>query len=117
MRRNGASRSADSARKALMARKQRIARLAAGLKQGADETQSAAERRPDTLDRATELEGQDVFAQLQSVETREMAEIDAALQRLAAGTYGQCERCGEEIGMLRLRALPEARFCMGCSGR
>ena len=116
MRRNGQSRSADPARKALLARKQRIANLAAGLKMGADETQSA-ERRPDNLDRAVDLEGQDVFAQLQSVETRELAEIDAALSRLEAGTYGQCERCGEEIGSLRLRALPEARFCMGCSGR
>ena len=116
MRRNGTSRSAESARKALMARKQRIGRLAAGLKQGADETQSA-ERRADNLDRAVDLEGQDVFAQLQSVETREIAEIEAALSRIEAGTYGQCERCGDDIGMLRLRALPEARFCMGCSGR
>jgi RNA polymerase-binding transcription factor DksA len=103
------------ARKALMARKQRIAGLAAGLRSGADETQSQG-RRADLLDRAADLEGQEVIERLQVAENRELAEIDAALVRLEHGTYGRCERCGESIGSLRLRALPEARFCMGCSG-
>jgi DnaK suppressor protein len=46
---------------------------------------------------------------------RELAEIDAALARIAAGAYGSCERCGGAIGRSRLRALPEVRFCAGCS--
>ena len=117
MKPNGGSRAADLARKALLARRKRITDLAAGLRQGADETQSAAERRPDNLDRAVDLEGHDVFERLQAVETRELADIDAALDRVAKGTYGTCERCGEDIGSLRLRAVPEARFCMGCSGK
>jgi RNA polymerase-binding transcription factor DksA len=48
---------------------------------------------------------------------RELAEIDAALGRIAAGSYGSCVACGGPMGLQRLRALPEARYCMGCSGQ
>ncbi len=44
----------------------------------------------------------------------EMREIDAAVARVAAGTYGFCERCGDEIPAIRLEALPAARRCMQC---
>lgn len=46
-----------------------------------------------------------------------VAELTAAQDRLAAGTYGLCERCGEAIPADRLRARPEARFCVTCSAR
>jgi len=42
----------------------------------------------------------------------ELAEIDAALERLAAGSYGICERCGNPVGDDRLEALPAARLCI-----
>ena len=48
-------------------------------------------------------------------ERKEVADIDAALGRLAKGSYGHCERCGHAIGRQRLRAVPEARFCRGCT--
>ncbi len=47
---------------------------------------------------------------------RELCEIDAALARIADGTYGTCEACGGAIGRDRLRALPEVRRCLACSG-
>ena len=47
---------------------------------------------------------------------RTLAELVAARQRLAAGTYGRCERCGNPIPTERLVARPEARFCVGCAG-
>ncbi|HET7826482.1 MAG TPA: TraR/DksA C4-type zinc finger protein [Anaeromyxobacter sp.] len=47
---------------------------------------------------------------------RELAEIDAALTRIQDGQYGTCIACGGPIGLQRLRAIPEARFCMACSG-
>ncbi len=47
---------------------------------------------------------------------RELVEIDAALARIADGTYGTCEACGGAIGRDRLRALPEVRRCVTCSG-
>jgi RNA polymerase-binding transcription factor DksA len=44
-----------------------------------------------------------------------LQEIEAALQKLSAGTYGQCERCGSMIGEARLEAMPAARLCMTCA--
>ncbi len=47
---------------------------------------------------------------------RELAEIDAALLRIQEGSYGSCQSCGGPLGLQRLRALPEARYCVACSG-
>ena len=44
-----------------------------------------------------------------------LAEIDAAMARIATGTYGVCERCGRTITDGRLRARPAARTCIGCA--
>jgi RNA polymerase-binding transcription factor DksA len=41
-------------------------------------------------------------------------EIDAALRRIEAGTYGRCEVCGGAIGEARLEALPTATQCVAC---
>ncbi len=41
-------------------------------------------------------------------------EIDRALTKLDAGTYGVCERCGEPIKRARLKALPYASLCIAC---
>jgi RNA polymerase-binding transcription factor DksA len=40
--------------------------------------------------------------------------MNAALDRIAAGTYGYCARCYGEIDMVRLTALPHASFCIPC---
>lgn len=42
----------------------------------------------------------------------DLAEVDRALERLADGTYGRCEGCGNRIGEVRLRALPATRWCV-----
>jgi RNA polymerase-binding transcription factor DksA len=44
-----------------------------------------------------------------------LAEIDAAEQRLEAGSYGVCERCGLAIAEARLEARPTARTCIACA--
>ena len=41
-------------------------------------------------------------------------EIDRALAKLDAGTYGVCEQCGQPIPKARLKALPYATLCVGC---
>ena len=46
---------------------------------------------------------------------REMAETEAALERIAIGTYGRCESCGGAVGRQRLLALPATRYCIGCA--
>lgn len=46
--------------------------------------------------------------------TRQIAEIEAALERIADGSYGICQFCGRDICFERLDALPEARLCIEC---
>lgn len=41
-------------------------------------------------------------------------EIDHALVKIANGTYGRCEGCGQPIPKARLKALPHARLCVAC---
>jgi RNA polymerase-binding protein DksA len=46
-----------------------------------------------------------------------LAEIDAALGRIEAGTYGTCTNCGEQIPVERLEAYPWASLCIDCKRR
>jgi RNA polymerase-binding transcription factor DksA len=43
-----------------------------------------------------------------------LADVEAALERIAAGTYGDCVRCGSAIPAERLEALPWAAYCIDC---
>jgi len=43
-----------------------------------------------------------------------LAEIEAALARLAAGRFGWCELCGAAITTARLAEIPQARYCPAC---
>jgi RNA polymerase-binding protein DksA len=49
--------------------------------------------------------------------TQAVEEIDRALRRMDAGTYGICERCGKKISVARLEALPFAALCIECKSR
>ena len=42
------------------------------------------------------------------------SEIDRALAKIQAGTYGLCEQCGQPIPDARLQALPQAALCVAC---
>jgi RNA polymerase-binding transcription factor DksA len=44
-------------------------------------------------------------------------DVERALAKMDAGTYGACERCGTEIAEARLEAMPATRWCIGCAGR
>lgn len=48
-------------------------------------------------------------------ERQALAEIEAALDRLAGGQYGRCEQCHRPISAGLLTAHPEARFCSACN--
>jgi RNA polymerase-binding transcription factor DksA len=50
-------------------------------------------------------------------EQQALGEVAAALGRIERGTFGRCEGCGEAIPGGRLRALPYARYCVGCARR
>jgi RNA polymerase-binding transcription factor DksA len=49
-------------------------------------------------------------------ERQALAEIEAALDRLASGQYGRCEQCHEPISSALLARQPQARYCDACAG-
>ncbi|MDO8470982.1 MAG: TraR/DksA C4-type zinc finger protein [bacterium] len=50
----------------------------------------------------------------QSLE-KTLQDVQNALEKFPAGTYGICEKCSQEIQKERLFALPEARTCVNCA--
>ena len=56
-------------------------------------------------------------AALADAAREDLAEIEAALARLADGSYGTCQVCGARISAERLAARPAARACVGCARR
>ncbi len=68
----------------------------------------------DVVDAAYDSAQDEISSQLAEVESRELASIENALERMKEGTYGQCEVCGSRIPMARLDALPYATMCIGC---
>jgi RNA polymerase-binding protein DksA len=50
-------------------------------------------------------------------EREKLAQIDRALGRIADGTYGTCESCGNPIGKMRVMAFPRATLCLTCKQR
>jgi DnaK suppressor protein len=48
---------------------------------------------------------------------RLLEQVEGALVRFEAGTYGLCEQCGKEIDPARLKALPYAILCLSCQQR
>ncbi|MEX0669440.1 MAG: TraR/DksA family transcriptional regulator [Pirellulales bacterium] len=68
----------------------------------------------DVVDAAYDSTQDEISSQLAEVESRELASIENALERMKAGKYGQCEVCGGRIPMARLHALPYATMCIDC---
>lgn len=50
----------------------------------------------------------------QGRDTGELRAIDAALQRMDAGRYGECVDCGGDIPLARLQVEPSAARCLAC---
>lgn len=82
---------------------------------GAVERDLRSTRNPDSEERVTETENDAVLERLDESGREKLRQIDAALSRIDAGTYGRCESCGEGIGAERLEALPFATTCIDCA--
>lgn len=77
----------------------------------------AEKRQPvdaDSGERAVEAEDDEMLCALDDAVHLQLRDVEDALERVRAGTYGRCTSCGEEIAEARLRALPTARRCIGC---
>ncbi len=51
---------------------------------------------------------------IRNIEAEQLAQIDDALRAIETGDYGICNRCQEAIDFERLKAKPNARFCVSC---
>jgi len=65
-------------------------------------------------DDSSETLNREVSLSLEDNAEHLLAAIDSALARVAAGTYGKCDRCEGVIGRERLEALPWATKCIEC---
>ncbi len=68
----------------------------------------------DVVDFALDSVQDEITSQLAEVESRELARIEKALERMRQGQYGVCEECGCDIPLARLYALPYATLCVHC---
>jgi DnaK suppressor protein len=72
---------------------------------------------PDEIDTASSEVGLAFIGRLRERERGLMNKILAALEKIDTGVYGECESCGEEIGMKRLEARPVAELCIDCKAQ
>ncbi|MBL8199049.1 MAG: TraR/DksA family transcriptional regulator [Chromatiales bacterium] len=96
--------------------REKLLALRAGYRSRIDTIHSHA-RNPleaDSSEQAAQLGNIAVVSALENEATAELAEVDAALARLDAGTYGRCTKCGESISAARLAARPASAECMEC---
>jgi DnaK suppressor protein len=68
----------------------------------------------DIGDEAANIYNKQILLSLTESERMRLQEMDEALDRIEAGTYGICEECGEPIGLKRLEVRPVAKYCVPC---
>ena len=79
-----------------------------------DETGEDAVYDNHLADTATDTYDRELDYTLEENSEHVLSEIDAALKRIADGTYGKCTNCGKEIPEERLEARPYATLCIDC---
>jgi DnaK suppressor protein len=76
--------------------------------------QIAIQRSPDQVeDMVFAAERESAIIDLERT-SRQLRQVEVALSRIRAGTYGACLKCDEPISEKRLRAVPWAVYCIGC---
>ncbi|HSG41174.1 MAG TPA: TraR/DksA family transcriptional regulator [Thermoanaerobaculia bacterium] len=76
--------------------------------------ESADDGTEDIVDRANNAYNRELMFSLSDAERQTLLQIENALKRMEDGGYGRCANCGQTINVLRLEAVPWARFCIDC---
>jgi DnaK suppressor protein len=63
---------------------------------------------------AHHVEQTELHSQLAALESRELRQIEVAINKIREGTYGTCDRCQKAIPVARLQALPFSSLCVSC---
>ena len=69
----------------------------------------------DSAEQAQERENDEVVDAIGNETRQSLHAIQVALDKIAEGSYGECEKCGKEIGEARLQVIPEAALCVTCA--
>lgn len=84
-------------------------------KKGGDYETNFEEIGTDKEDNATEIEQYSDNFSVEVILEKKLQNVIGALQKIAEGTYGSCEKCQEAIDLNRLQASPSAKKCLKCS--
>jgi DnaK suppressor protein len=76
--------------------------------------ESADDGTEDIVDRANNAYNRELMFSLSDAERTTLLQIENALRRMDEGSYGRCANCGQTVNILRLEAVPWARFCIDC---
>ncbi|MBL0058050.1 MAG: TraR/DksA family transcriptional regulator [Elusimicrobia bacterium] len=71
----------------------------------------------DEADQATQSSERELLFELSDNERNSLDAVEAALRKIDTGVYGVCESCRKTIAAPRLKAIPHARYCIGCQAR
>ena len=69
---------------------------------------------PDPTDRASLESDRNFMLRIRDRENKLIKKIKKALDRIEIGTFGVCEKCGEDITLKRLKARPVTTQCIDC---
>ncbi len=72
------------------------------------------ENYPDPTDRASEEENRNFLLRIRDREHKLIKKVKKALVRIENGTFGVCDKCGEDITIERLHARPVTTQCIDC---
>lgn len=68
----------------------------------------------DSIDQASADSDKTLLTQIKAHDAQVVAQIDEALRRIDLGGFGECERCGDEIALARMKANPATTLCIDC---
>jgi len=110
---------ADYYRQRLLQEKERLVRLIEGLEKGLRESQGDSLQELSTYDNHPADVATETYERSKDLGLRDnnrllLAKVEEALRRLAEGTYGRCEACGQAIAPERLQAVPYTTLCFAC---
>jgi len=91
----------------------RITELTAQMQRIADDLEQPLPA--DLADQAIDLEDDEVLQGIGRANQQEVRLLNDALKRIARGSYGICQKCGDPISDARLDAVPHAMICRNCA--
>lgn len=101
----------ESFKKELLARREA---LASELRQATADFINDDETYTDSIDQASADADKSLAVQMKNRGRDSLVELNEAIRRIDAGSFGECQECGEDITEARMRANPSTTLCIDC---